>query len=128
VRAVVEGLLLQGCGFHNNVLSRLQADSPSMELLPPCVIAFIDKVSSILTIRSLALVLCRVISWLTRTILCYCSQNEADPYPCPQAGIQVPVYSTTAREEVVCQLVLPSQGDADLWVLSGAALFLSDLK
>jgi len=57
VRAVVEGLLLQGCGFHNNVLSRLQADSPSMELLPPCVIAFIDKVSSILTIRLVALVL-----------------------------------------------------------------------
>lgn len=41
--AQLDGLLLQGCGFQGGVLSPLSGDSPSLQPLPPCQLAFIPK-------------------------------------------------------------------------------------
>jgi hypothetical protein len=59
--------------------------------------------------------------------LAYIPKEEGEPYPDPGA-LAVPVYVATTREEFVCEIRVPCKGQADRWILSGVALFLSDYK
>lgn len=97
VRVQIEGLMLQGCGFGNNLLTALTADSPSLSVLPPCTFAYID-------------------------------QEDKEPYPDEDSALAVPVYFAPSREEFICEVRVPCKGSRDDWILSGTAIFLTDLK
>ena len=93
----VSGLLLQGCGFAGDVLSPLQADSPSVIALPDAY-------------------------------FCYIGKQEMEPYPDAQGGLAVPLYYSANREQLVCEVRMPCKGQLDRWVLTGAALFITQVK
>jgi hypothetical protein len=60
--------------------------------------------------------------------IAYIPKEESEPYPDASSALTVPVYVAASREEYVCEVRVPCKGQLDRWVLSGAALFLSDYK
>jgi dynein heavy chain 2 len=53
--------------------------------------------------------------------------DKADPEPYPD-GLTLPLYFSTTREEFICEVRMPAKPPQDQWILSGAALFLADIK
>jgi hypothetical protein len=123
VRVEIEGVLLQGVGFDAKVgLTPLSSDAPTLSLVPTCTMAWIDKVRCacgfFVSVR-----LCSL-----RLSLCgRCGSLQADPEPYPD-GLATPLYFSTTREEFICEIRLPAKPPLENWILSGAALFLTDVK
>ena len=42
------------------------------------------------------------------------------------AAVAIPLYTSTTREELLSELMMPLDDDPTRWVLSGVALFLSE--
>ena len=66
-RVCVEGMLLQGCAFVEETLSPAASDAPSLSLMPPCLLAYIDKAccSSSFTVASWVSSLCVRVSHIS---------------------------------------------------------------
>ncbi|KAJ3022561.1 Cytoplasmic dynein 2 heavy chain 1 [Thoreauomyces humboldtii] len=43
-----------------------------------------------------------------------------------KGALEVPMYTGSRREKLVCNVSMPVDGDADAWILAGVALFLKD--
>jgi len=59
-------------------------------------------------------------------IFTYVPKNDAEPYADPNTSLSVPVYFSTSREELICEIRLPTKGQVDRWILSGTAVFLTE--
>ena len=59
---------------------------------------------------------------------CYIGKQEMEPYPDAQGGLAVPLYYSVNREQLVCEVRMPCKGQLDRWVLTGAALFITQVK
>ena len=44
------------------------------------------------------------------------------------SSLDIPLYHDTTREQLLVQIALPIQEDADIWILAGIAIFLADEK
>mmetsp|Transcript_41826 Transcript_41826/g.82044 ORF Transcript_41826/g.82044 Transcript_41826/m.82044 type:complete len:4055 (+) Transcript_41826:307-12471(+) len=62
-------------------------------------------------------------SQLPPVTLCYVNKEEREPY---RQSLDVPVYFAPSREEFICDIKVPTQGDSAPWILSGSAIFLAD--
>jgi hypothetical protein len=58
----------------------------------------------------------------------YIDKDDNDPYPEKDGALSVPVYMAPSREEFVCQILVPCKQPREDWILSGVAIFLTDLK
>jgi len=65
---------------------------------------------------------------ITPCIFAYIGKNEKDPYHGDDDSLAVPVYFSPNREDFICELKMPCRGGRTEWILSGAALFLTDLN
>ena len=65
---------------------------------------------------------------LPPVFLAYIPKEEGDPYPDASSALPVPVYVAASREEYVCEIRVPCKGQLDRWILSGAALLLTEFK
>ena len=94
----VSALLLQGCGFTGELLSPLSADSPSLLTLPDCFFAYI-------------------------------ATGDAEPYAAEggSASLALPMYFSPNREQLICEVKVPCKGQTDRWILTGAALFITQV-
>lgn len=57
----------------------------------------------------------------------FIKNDDPEPYPGDQA-LAVPVYASASREEFVCEVRVPCSGSLQAWILTGVAIFLSDVK
>lgn len=89
-----------------------------MAPITPCIFAYIGKVSVCVLFVSMVLIV----------LLCCRVQEEKDPYPGEEDSLAVPVYFSPNREDFICEIKMPCRGGKTDWVLSGVALFLTDLK
>ena len=65
---------------------------------------------------------------LPEAFFCYIGKQEMEPYPDAQGGLAVPLYYSVNREQLVCEVRMPCKGQLDRWVLTGAALFITQVK
>merc|ERR1712216_904356 len=93
----VEGLLVQGASFDGKLLA--EADSNASEL---------TKLGDGVCVS-----------------LAYVPKSEPEPYGKGEA-IGVPLYFSTAREQVLVEVAMPIQGNEQCWILAGIGVFLTD--
>lgn len=68
------------------------------------------------------------VSRLPAVTIAFIPKEETDPYPA-ERSLSLPVYLSLSREEMVCELKLPCRPDEQTrWILSGAAIFLTEAK
>jgi dynein heavy chain 2 len=91
----VVGLFLQGCSFDG--------------------VRLVDETSKENQQELLNLQNCRL-AWIKNT--------ESDPYS-PNLVVNIPVYYTITREQLLCTLNVPNTGESNLRVIGGVAFFLS---
>jgi dynein heavy chain 2 len=91
----LEGLCLQGCEFDGRRMVDIRdAGGNSRELVP-----------------------------LPACYLAWIGEGEADPHPA-DSTVRTPIYHSLDREELLCTIEAPNQGDAATRVIAGVALFL----
>ena len=60
--------------------------------------------------------------------VCYIGKADAEPYGDGQNALALPLYFSPTREQLVCELRVPCKGQLDRWILTGAALFITEVK
>ena len=58
----------------------------------------------------------------------YIGKGEAEPYGEGQNALALPLYFSPSREQLVCEVKVPCKGQLDRWILTGAALFITQIK
>ena len=59
---------------------------------------------------------------------CYVGKGEAEPYGEGQNALALPLYFSPTREQLVCEVKVPCKGQLDRWILTGAALLITQVK
>jgi Dynein heavy chain. len=95
----LEGLWLQGSDFNGKALADCSHGTHS---------------DSAVASELLALPVCSI-AWI--------GKNQSDPYP-ESATADIAVYHALDREQLLCTLRIPTEGDLAARTISGAALFL----